>query len=289
MSKAPAMPMYWDAYIADTTHLSTEEHGAYLLLLAAMWRRDGSVPDNDKDIARIVGLTVAKWRRVRERLSENLVFDGHTITQKNLQKIWKNTQEKIEKNKQNGALGGRPKANETKDITKANGFVSLNPNETIPDPYPYPEPNYIDTDVSITPIVPKVSKPKMIAGKFEEFWSIYPKKQSRGQAESAYAKANKQTDHDEIISGLHRSIQCDHRFQNKQYTPMASTWLNAKGYFDDFSGTNNQTRRGGGSNQHTQSSGSQRQRTGYELAMAAVANLEERERMDGFNPDGRLL
>jgi hypothetical protein len=129
----------------------------------------------------------------------------------------------------------------------------------------------------------------MIAGKFEEFWSIYPKKQSRGQAESAYAKATKQTDHDQIISGLQRSIQSDHRFQNKQYTPMASTWLNAKGYFDDFSGTNNQTRHRDGSNQHTQSSGSQRQRTGYELAMAAVANLEERERMDGFNPDGRLL
>ena len=89
---------------------------------------------------------------------------------------------------------------------------------------------------SLTPKVPKDSKPKMIAGKFEEFWSIYPKKQSRGQAESAYAKAIKQTDHDQIISGLQRSIQSDHRFQNKQYTPMASTWLNAKGYLDSFSG-----------------------------------------------------
>ena len=60
MSKAPSMPMYWDAYLADTTHLSTEEHGAYLLLLAAMWRRDGWVPDDDRDNARIVGLTLAK-------------------------------------------------------------------------------------------------------------------------------------------------------------------------------------------------------------------------------------
>jgi len=28
MSKAPTMPMYWDAYIADTTHLTLEQHGA---------------------------------------------------------------------------------------------------------------------------------------------------------------------------------------------------------------------------------------------------------------------
>ena len=39
MSKLTSMPFLVDAYIADTTHLSLEEHGAYLLLLFAMWRR----------------------------------------------------------------------------------------------------------------------------------------------------------------------------------------------------------------------------------------------------------
>lgn len=74
MSKSPSMPMFWDAYLADTTHLTTEEHGAYLLLLAAMWRRNGYVPDDDRDNARILGLTQAKWRKVKVRLSEFLTF-----------------------------------------------------------------------------------------------------------------------------------------------------------------------------------------------------------------------
>lgn len=144
MSQAPLMPMFWDAYLADTTHLTTEEHGAYLLLLGAMWRRNGWVPDDDRDIARILGLTPSKWRKVKERLREFLIFDDGQITQKNLQKIWKKTQEKIAQNRENGSLGGRPKSGKNKNLAKANGSVSDNPNhnrnETIPDPYLYNTP-----------------------------------------------------------------------------------------------------------------------------------------------------
>jgi uncharacterized protein YdaU (DUF1376 family) len=133
------MPMYWDAYLADTTHLSTEEHGAYLLLLAAMWRRNGAVPDDDKDNARIVGLSVAKWRKLKVRLTETISgfhADGEEISQEKLKKTWKKTQEIIEKNKKNGAKGGRPRSNENKDLAKANGFVSDKPIKTIPEPEP---------------------------------------------------------------------------------------------------------------------------------------------------------
>jgi len=139
MSQAPSMPVFWDAYLADTTHLTTEEHGAYLLLLAAMWRRNGWVPDDDRDNARILGLTTAKWRKVKDRLAVFLVIENGHITQKNLLKIWKITQEKIEKNRQNGARGGRPKDKENNDIPKANGSKTDNPKETIPEPEPEPD------------------------------------------------------------------------------------------------------------------------------------------------------
>jgi len=151
MSEAPSMPMYWDAYLADTTHLTTEEHGAYMLLLAAMWRRNGTVPDDDKDNARILGLSVAKWKRVKTRLAAHpvsLIFDGDTISQKKLKKTWEKTQEKIQVNRENGALGGRPKSSKNNNLAKANGSVSPNPIKTIPEPEPEPYKEKRDTKVS---------------------------------------------------------------------------------------------------------------------------------------------
>lgn len=142
MSKAPSMPMYWDAYIADTSHLTLEEHGAYMLLLAAMWRRNGYVPDDDKDNARILSVTPAKWRKIKARLVATISgfhIENDEITQEKLLKTWEITQEKIAKNAANGAKGGRPKLNKNKDLAKANGSVSLNPNESIPEPEPEPE------------------------------------------------------------------------------------------------------------------------------------------------------
>lgn len=138
MSKAPSMPMYWDAYLADTTHLTTEEHGAYMLLLAAMWRRNGWVPDDDRDNARILGLTIGKWRKIKVRLSGFLMFREGEISQKKLLETWENTQEKIEKNRTNGAKGGRPKSSKNKHLGKANGSISDNPNESKPEPEPEP-------------------------------------------------------------------------------------------------------------------------------------------------------
>jgi uncharacterized protein YdaU (DUF1376 family) len=181
MSKAPAMPMYWDAYLADTTHLTTEEHGAYMLLLAAMWRRNAWVPDDDKDNARILGLTPAKWRKIKARLIETVsgfrVEDGK-ITQEKLQKTWENTQEKIGKNRSNGAKGGRPKSKVANNLTKANGSVSLNPNKSIPEPEP--EPLSDDTNVSSR----RSDKDQC----FENFWEIWPSKKNKQNARKAWRK-----------------------------------------------------------------------------------------------------
>src|ERR1700677_1898801 len=70
------MPVYIGDYLADTMHLSTEQHGAYLLLLFHLWRR-GSLQDDDVVLAKITGLAQSGWSATRLVLAEFfLIQDG---------------------------------------------------------------------------------------------------------------------------------------------------------------------------------------------------------------------
>lgn len=68
MAQFPQLPLWTDAYLADTTHLNATEHGAYLLLLIAAWRSpDCALPNDDKALAAMARCT-RHWSRVRAKV-----------------------------------------------------------------------------------------------------------------------------------------------------------------------------------------------------------------------------
>lgn len=65
MADFPYLPLWTDAFLADTVHLDNRESGAYLLLLVASWRIGGALPNNDTKLARYAKCSPREWQRVR--------------------------------------------------------------------------------------------------------------------------------------------------------------------------------------------------------------------------------
>ncbi|MDX1974440.1 MAG: DUF1376 domain-containing protein [Rickettsiales bacterium] len=108
MSQAPIMPFYTDAYLADCHHLSTEEHGAMLLILLHSWRQNGKpLPDDEAMMCRVVkAKNRTHWKKLRSALLPFFdVSDGHW-RQKKLEQTWKEVSEKIAVNRAKGKKGG---------------------------------------------------------------------------------------------------------------------------------------------------------------------------------------
>jgi len=90
VSKALPFMRFWPGdYLKDTSDLSVEEHGAYLLVLLHMWQAGGTLPDDDAKNARRLGVSRRNWLRYKEALSPYLTIYGsegqRLITQKRLQ------------------------------------------------------------------------------------------------------------------------------------------------------------------------------------------------------------
>lgn len=62
------MPFYIGDYLGDTQRLTTEQHGAYLLLILDYWR-NGPAPDDDAVIQQITKLDSKGWKRCRPAIS----------------------------------------------------------------------------------------------------------------------------------------------------------------------------------------------------------------------------
>jgi len=61
------MPLNIGAYLGDTGRLTTEQHGAYLLILMDYWR-NGPPPDDEESLASIARLPLVDWRRTSAKL-----------------------------------------------------------------------------------------------------------------------------------------------------------------------------------------------------------------------------
>lgn len=123
MSERPFMQLYVSDYLGDTRHLSCEQHGAYLLLLMTMWNAGGALPDDDAKLARIVCLSVKKWRAIREDVLSFFDTENGALSHGRLSKELQKSESKSQSRASAGAEGGRAKALKDKAAKVANATV----------------------------------------------------------------------------------------------------------------------------------------------------------------------
>jgi len=124
VSSTPFMQLYVADYLADTQDLSTEEHGAYLLLLITMWRHGARLPNDGKKLARIARVSPRKWSAIWSEISRFFVERGDEITNKRLEFEHEKALAKSEKRSTAGARGGAAKAlkNNKTGLANASGL-----------------------------------------------------------------------------------------------------------------------------------------------------------------------
>ena len=217
MADFPCMPFWTDAYLADTRHLTTEEHGAYLLLLMTAWRtKDGTLPEDDKLLSRYAGLSMRKWLNMKTTILEFFDAENGVLLQKKLQKEKKFLHDK----KQKASFAGKASALKRKETAPTDVEFKLQQKR-----------NSKPTTHTHTHTTNKkyIKKDKNM---FEEFWKVCPRKVGKGKAEEKYKLALQEISHNDIVKAMkaHASQVKD---SEKQYIPHPATWLHQKRYFDE--------------------------------------------------------
>jgi uncharacterized protein YdaU (DUF1376 family) len=78
------LPLYVADYLGDTMHLTTLQHGAYMLLLMHYWKT-GPLPDDPEALAAIAKLDATTWKTVWAKLNGFFTANGDgTLHQKRM-------------------------------------------------------------------------------------------------------------------------------------------------------------------------------------------------------------
>ena len=196
-------PFYWSDYSGDTFDLSQGHHGAYILFLRFIYTSGKRINHNQRySIAR--ALTEQEKANADEVLNRYFVREGSQWFKNRCDEVMKEANEKHEKRVNAGKQGGKAKAERSSNSTAMPDQSFSNHNH-----------NHIDNPNVLSHTSEK-QKPYPV--KFEQLWSIWPRREGKRNALKSYQQATKRVTHNEIISGCtaiadaHRNCATPDRF-----------------------------------------------------------------------------
>jgi len=246
MAEFPALPLFTDAITADCSHLTDEEFGRYVRLLILMWRSPGCrIPADIHWICKRLRVdALAYAQHLQPILQEFCTQDAGWWTQKRLLKEYQFVQALTEKRRKAAALRwskGKPVDNKGKKGMQ----TDMQGTSTSDAPTPTPTPTLLDN----TNVLSSVEIDMM----FQTIWNAYPGrgkdgakgngfKGGKAAAAASFTKIIKATpkeDHETIIRSITSGAEkyAGHLDRSGYPSKHASTWLNQRGWEDDYSST----------------------------------------------------
>jgi len=233
-------PLYVADYLADTAHLSTAEHGAYLLLLMHQWRQ-GCVPNDEKQLSKITRQTVPEWRRMAETVLAFFQERDGDLVQGRLERVRAEQAEKRQRLSEAGRRAGIASAAQRSFSARStavqrsgNDLPTIDPTidqRLTNQPEPEPEDRVIPFGHNSRARRPRAAHPEPKG--FAEFWGLYPAKVGKAAARKAWPRAVQQAggDPNDIVFALKARL---HLFpDDDRFIPNPATWLNQGRWEDD--------------------------------------------------------
>lgn len=216
------MPIYIKDYLADTSRLSTLEHGTYMLLLFDYWI-NGPLPNDNEVLLQITKLKPINLPVIRALLKSFFFLD-----------------KKIDKFRQKRADIEIAKATHRREIAFINGKKGGRPNNQQVNRPVNPKVNLQETSSPAPAPAPISSSTSAIKGgegrfapspahagvfSFENIWNQYPNKIGRKEAERHFeASVKNDQDYKDISAALAIYLKTD-RVKNG-FVQNGSTWFN---------------------------------------------------------------
>lgn len=200
------MQLYVSDYLADTAHLTAQQHGAYMLLLMNYWQRGKALDNSNERLSHVARLSPEEWAEAKPTLEEFFIVEGNLWTHARVE----DDLEKIREKSAKASFAGRRSV-----VARGMSERSTNAEQPL---------NHKEEDKEEDK---DISKKEL----FADFWNVYPLKVGKGAAQKAFEKAIRTTDADIIIKGAQRYKSDPNRVQ--AYTAHAATWLNAQRWLDE--------------------------------------------------------
>lgn len=217
-NKAPSFQMYCGDFLSDINVrlMTMAQKGMYLTLLLHEWL-EKSLPTNEKHLKVLCDNHPdfdADWSAIKHCFYEE---DGRLYNPR-LEKERKNNDEYRDRKSNSGKKGAKAR------WEKKNGTAIAPPSN-----------KEVEVEVEVKSVNKKTKN--NYSDEFEkEFWSIYPRRDSKKRAVEKYVSLRKSgVALDTIINGLKSYIK-HWRLSGTEpsFIPMASTWLNQERYEDEL-------------------------------------------------------